>query len=258
MNPHPVHSVVRRLVLGLLLLAGLAAGTSARAADDPLPSWNDTPAKKAILDFVARVTKEGGPDFVPAAERIATFDNDGTLWCEMPMYVQVVFAIDRVKALADKNPDWKTTEPFRSALAGDLKGVAASGQKGLLELITATHAGMTTEEFEQIVRDWLKTARHPRFDRPYTDLVYQPMLEVRAHLRANGFKTYIVSGGGIEFMRPWTQRAYGIPPEQIVGSSVKTRYEIVNGKPAIFRLPEMEFVDDHAGKPVGIAKFIGR
>jgi phosphoserine phosphatase len=228
------------------------------APADPLPSWNDGPAKKAILDFVGRVTKEGGADFVPVPERIATFDNDGTLWCEMPMYVQVVFALDRVKALADKNPDWKTKEPFASVLKEDMKGVLASGEKGLVELITATHAGMTTEEFEAIVGGWLRTVRHPKFKRPYTDLVYQPMLDLLAYLRASGFKTFIVSGGGIEFMRPFAPRVYGIPPEQIVGSSVRTKYEMVNGKPAIVRLPEMEFVDDKAGKPVGIAKFIGR
>src|SRR5262245_33946561 len=206
MNPHPVHSVVRRLVLGLLLLAGLAAGPSARAAADPLPSWNDTPAKKAILDFVARVTKEGGPDFVPVAERIATFDHDGTLWCEMPMYVQVVFAFDRVKAMADKHADWKTKEPFAAVIANNMKAALSGGQKGLVEILMATHSGMTPEDFEKIVSDWLAVSKHPKFQRPYTELVYQPMLEVLAYLRVNGFKTYIVSGGEIDFMRPFTSR----------------------------------------------------
>jgi hypothetical protein len=228
------------------------------AADDPLPSWQLGPAKRAIADFVTRVTTPGSPGFVPESERIATFDNDGTLWVEQPMYIQLAFALDRVKALAPRHPEWRDIQPFKAVLEGDLKALAASGEKGLIELIMATHAGMTTEEFEQIVRDWLAFAKHPRFNRPYTECVYQPMLELLAYLRANGFKTYIVSGGGIEFMRPWTEKAYGIPPEQVIGSSIRTKFEIRNGKPVLIRLPEMDFIDDKAGKPVGIGKFIGR
>jgi hypothetical protein len=225
---------------------------------DPLPSWNEGPAKKSIIDFVARVAKEGGKDFVPVAERIATFDNDGTLWCEQPLPVQLFFAADRVKALAPQHPEWKEKQPFKAVLEGDMKSVLATGERGLLELMMVTHAGMTTDEFEGIVKDWLASANHPRFKRPYTDLVYQPMLELLAYLRANGFKTYIVSGGGIEFMRPWAEKVYGIPPEQVVGSSIKVKYELRNGKPVLVRLPELDFNDDKAGKAVGIHKFIGR
>jgi phosphoserine phosphatase len=242
-------------LLAVLLVALSAA--SVRAAD-PLPSWNEGPAKKAIVDFVGRVTKEGGPDFVPVAERIATFDNDGTLWIEQPMYTQMAFSLDRVKALAPKHPEWKEKQPFKAALDGDLKEVAAAGEKGLLELIMATHAGMTTGEFETIVKDWLATTKHPRYRRPYTECVYQPMLELLAYLRAAGFKTFIVSGGGIEFMRPFTEKVYGVPPEQVVGSTIKTKYEIVGGKPVLMRLPDINFVDDKTGKPIGISTFIGR
>ena len=217
----------------LPLLSALLRSTSARAQAqrDPLPSWNDGATKASIIDFVARVTTQGGPDFVPAEQRIATFDNDGTLWVEQPMYVQLAFTLDRVKALAPMHPDWKTKQPFKAVLDGDMKALAASGEKGLVELIAVTHAGMTTEEFEKIVTDWLATARDHRFKRPYTELVYQPMLELLAYLRANGFKTFIVSGGGIEFMRPWTEQIYGSPPEQVVGSSIKTRFEMRDGKP---------------------------
>lgn len=230
---------------------------SIRAAD-PLPSWNDGKAKQSVLAFVEKVTKPGSPDFVPVAERIATFDNDGTLWVEQPMYTQLAFALDRVKALAGKHPQWKEKQPFQAALAGDLKEVAAAGEKGLLELVMATHAGMTAEEFETVVKDWLATARHPRFKRPYTECVYQPMLELLTFLRASGFKTFIVSGGGVEFMRPFTEKVYRIPPEQVVGSTIKTKYELRDGKPVLLRLPELDFIDDKAGKPVGISKFIGR
>ena len=191
---------------------------TAIGAQAPLPSWQDGPTKTSILEFVAKVTKEGGPDFVPPAERIATFDNDGTLWVEHPMYTQLAFALDRVKTLAPKHPEWKTTQPFKAVLEGDLKALMASGERGVVELIMATHAGMSTHEFEQIVTQWIATARHPRFKRPYTELVYQPMLELLAYLRANDFKTYIVSGGGVEFMRPWTYKVYGVPPEQVIGS----------------------------------------
>jgi phosphoglycolate phosphatase-like HAD superfamily hydrolase len=231
---------------------------SAATSSDPLPSWNASVSKGAIVDFVGRVTREGGPDFVPPAERIATFDNDGTLWSEQPIYFQLGFALDRVKALAAQHPEWKDTQPFKGVLEGDMKAVAASGEKGLLQIIAATHAGNTTEEFEAIVREWIGTARHPKFNRPYTDMVYQPMLEVLAYLRANGFKTYIVSGGGVEFMRPWVERTYGIPPEQVVGSRAKVKYEVRNGVPVLLRLPEVDLVDDKAGKPVGIHQVIGR
>jgi phosphoglycolate phosphatase-like HAD superfamily hydrolase len=241
-----------------VLLAIVIAGLTTAYAQDPLSSWNDGPTKQAIVAFVEKVTKEGSPDFVPPEERTATFDNDGTLWCEQPMYFQLFFAVDRVKALAPKHPEWKTKEPFASLLKGDLKGALAGGERAMLEIIVATHAGMTTAEFEQIVKDWIATAKHPKFKRPYTECVYQPMVELLAYLRANGFKTFIVSGGGIEFMRPWTEKAYGIPPEQVVGSSIKTKYETRDGKPVLMRLPEMNFIDDKTGKPVGINSHIGR
>ena len=224
-----------------------------------LPSWNDGPAKQAIVAFVSKVTTMGSPNFVPPAERIAVFDNDGTLWSEQPIYFQFAFALDRVKALAPQHPEWTTTQPFKAVLDRDMKALAASGEKGLAELITATHTGMTTEEFAKTVTDWLATARHPRFKRPYTDLVYQPMLELLAHLRANGFKTFIVSGGGIEFMRPWVEKVYGIPPEQVVGSSGVTRFQLkTDSTPILMKEARVEFVDDGPGKPVGINRFIGR
>ena len=230
----------------------------ARAQTDPLPSWNDGASKQAITDFVARVTQQGGADFVPLAERIATFDNDGTLWVEHPMYTQLAFALDRVRAMAPQHPEWQDTQPFKAALEGDLATLAASGDHAIAVLVMATHAGMTSEEFQKIVTDWLATARHPRFKRPYTELSYQPMIELLAYLRAQGFKTYIVSGGGVEFMRPWTERVYGVPPEQVVGSSIKTKFQMRDGQPELFRLPEQNFIDDGAGKPVGINEFIGR
>ena len=236
----------------------LALATTIAHAADPLPSWNDGPVKQAIIGFAENVTKEGSPDFVPVAKRIATFDNDGTLWCEQPMPVQLYFALDRVKALAPQHPEWKNKEPFASVLKGDLKTAIAGGDRALLELVTATHAGMTTVEFEQIVKDWLATAKHPKYKRPYALCVYQPMLELLAYLRANGFKNFIVSGGGIEFMRPWAEQVYGIPPEQVVGSSIKTKFETRDGKPVLVRLPELNFIDDKGGKPVGINQHIGR
>ena len=215
--------------------------------------------KRSILDFIARTTTLGGPDFVPVPERIACFDNDGTLWTEQPVYFQVAFAMDRVKALAPQHPEWKTQEPFKSVLADDRAALAAMGEKGLLEIMAATHAGLTTAEFAGAVNDWLATARHPRFKRPYTDLVYQPMLELLAYMRANQFKTFIVSGGGIEFMRPWTERVYGIPPEQVVGSSGVTKFILqADGVPVLRKEAKVEFIDDGAGKPVGINQFIGR
>ncbi len=253
----------RRAVLAGLLTstAIVAMPLSARLAlaqSDPLPSWNDGANKQSIVSFVAAATKEGSPDFVPAPQRVATFDNDGTLWCEQPMYVQLAFALDRVKALSNQHPEWKTQQPFKAVLDNDIATLAKSGEKGLLELVMATHTGMSTEDFEKIASGWIKTARHPKFKRPYTDLVYQPMLELLAYLRANQFKTFIVSGGGIEFMRPWTERVYGVPPEQVVGSTVKVKYELKNGVPELIRLPEMNFINDKAGKPVGINAHIGR
>ncbi len=250
----------RRVFTHFLIAMALAAALVpwAQAQSDPLPSWNDGAAKARILEFVRAVTVAGTPTFVPPAERIAVFDNDGTLWSEQPAYFQLLFALDRIKALAPKHPEWKTKQPFKAALEGDMKALAASGEHGLLELVMATHAGNTTQEFESIVKDWLATARHPRFKRPYTELVYQPMLELLAYLRSNGFKTFIVSGGGIEFMRPWVEQVYGVPPEQVVGSSVKVKYEVREGKPALVRLPAINFIDDKAGKPVGIHYHIGR
>jgi haloacid dehalogenase-like hydrolase len=240
-----------------LLLAASAAAARAQAAD-PLPSWNDGAAKKAITAFVALVTQADGADFVPVAERIAVFDNDGTLWAEQPLYFQIAFAIDRVKALAPSHPEWKEKEPFKSLLAGDVKAALAGGEKAIVELMMATHAGMTTDEFAEIVSDWIATAKHPKTGRLYTEMVYQPMLELLAYLRANGFKTYIVSGGGVEFMRPWVERVYGILPEQVVGSRIKVKLEMRDKKPVLARLPEVDLVDDGPGKPVGIHQVIGR
>jgi phosphoglycolate phosphatase-like HAD superfamily hydrolase len=228
--------------LALALLA--FSGAALPAGEDPLPSWNDTAPKKAIVAFVQRVTHEGSPDFVPVPERIATFDNDGTLWAEQPMYFQVLFVLDRVRALASQHPEWKTKEPFASLLKGDMKGIAGAGEKGVMEMMAATHTGMTTEAFSQTVSEWIATAKHPTTGRLYTEMVYQPMLELLAYLRANGFKTFIVSGGGIEFMRPWTEKVYGIPPEQVVGSSGKLKFEMRNGKPVLMKLPEVDLIDD--------------
>jgi hypothetical protein len=245
-------------VLVLLYCINLITAIAAAQRADPLPSWNDTAPKQAIIAFVDKVTKEGTPDFVPVAERIAAFDNDGTLWAEQPLYFQFFFAMDRVKALAPQHPEWRDKEPYASLLKGDVKGALAGGVKAMIEIVMVTHAGMTTGEFEQIVKDWLATARHPVTKRPYTEMVYQPMLELLAYLRANGFKTFIVSGGGVEFMRPWTEKVYGIPPEQVIGSSIKTKFELRDGTPVIVRLPEPDFTDDKEGKPVGINNHIGR
>ena len=248
----------RQNYIAIALLAAVAFTATIARAQDPLPSWNDGKAKQSIIDFVTKVTTPGSPDFVPVPERIATFDNDGTLWCEQPLPVQLYFALDRVKALAPSHPEWKTQEPFTSILKGDLKGAMAGGDHALLELIMVTHTGNTTEEFEKIVKDWIATAKHPKTGRLFTDMTYQPMLEVLAYLRANGFKNFIVSGGGIESMRPWTEQVYGIPPEQVVGSSVKTKFEMRDGKAVLVRLPELNFNDDKADKPVGINQHIGR
>lgn len=245
----------RVFILGLVLF--FAGPVNAQTVDS-LPSWNDGKAKQSIIDFVTRVTENGSPDFVPPAERIAVFDNDGTLWAERPMYFQLLFALERVKALAPQHPEWKDTEPFASLLEGDVKGAMADGMKSVVEIVMATHAGMTTAEFETIVKDWIATARHPTTGRLYTEMVYQPMLELLAYLRANDFKTFIVSGGGIEFMRPWAERVYGIPPEQVIGSSIKVEYELRDGAPVLVRLPEIDFYDDKEAKPVAIHQQIGR
>ncbi|WP_445944956.1 HAD family hydrolase [Rhizobium sp. WSM1274] len=242
----------------IALSVALVHATSAFSQSDPLPSWNDTASKVAIVSFVEKVTGQGSPDFVPETERIAVFDNDGTLWVEHPTYVQLAFALDRVKTLAPQHPEWKETQPFKAVLDGDMKTLAASGEKGLVELIMTTHAGMTSSDFQKIVTDWLASARDPKFKRPYTELVYQPMVELLAYLRANGFKTFIVSGGGIEFMRPWAEKVYGVPPEQVIGSSIKTEFRMQDDMPTLYRLPEVNFIDDKAGKPVGINQQIGR
>jgi len=244
---------LRAALAAVLLLPGARA-----AAQDPLPSWNDGAAKHAIVAAVKEATTAGRPGFIPVAERIATFDNDGTLWVEQPMYTQLAFALDRVKTLAPQHPEWATQEPFASLLKGDLKAALAGGDHAILDIIMATHAGMTTAQFETIVTDWLATARHPRFKRPYTELVYQPMLELLAYLRANGFKTYIVSGGGVEFMRPWAEQVYGIPPEQVIGSRIKTVYQMTPTGPVLMREAGVDFIDDKTGKPVGINAMIGR
>jgi hypothetical protein len=248
-------NLAKRFALVGLCVAGFALPAFAA---DPLASWNEGKAKQSIVAFVERVTKKGSPDFVSVDERIATFDNDGTLWSEQPIYVQLAFALDRVKALAPQHPEWKEKQPFKAALEGDLKTVFAGGEHALLELVMATHAGNTTEEFTQTVKEWIATARHPKTGRLYTEMVYQPMLELLTYLRANGFKTFIVSGGGIEFMRPWTEKVYGIPPEQVIGSSIRTKFELRDDKPVLVRLPEINFIDDKAGKPVGIHQYIGR
>jgi haloacid dehalogenase-like hydrolase len=245
------------LVLSFSFALGFSGLVMAQAAD-PLPSWSDGKTKQSILDFVAKVTTSGAPDFVPAAERIAVFDNDGTLWVEQPMYFQLLFAVERVKALAPQHPEWQDQEPFASLLKGDLAGALAGGEHAILEIVMASHAGNTTEEFEQIVQNWIATAKHPTTKRPYTEMVYQPMLELLGYLRASGFKTFIVSGGGIEFMRPWSERVYGIPPEQVIGSSIKVKYEMRDGMPVLVRQPELDFFDDKEGKPVAIHQRIGR
>ena len=252
--------VSRKLLLVWLLAIGWPLSSVAEPyRADPLPSWNEGTSKKAIIEFVARITKKGGADFVPIAERIATFDNDGTLWSEQPIYVQFAFMFDRVKALAPQHPEWKTQQAFKAVLDGDMKALGDAGEKGLLELLLATHTGMTTDEFAQTVTDWLATAKHPRFKRSYTDLVYQPMLELLAYLRENGFKTYIVSGGSVEFMRVFAERIYGIPPEQVVGTRFITKFQMgADGKPVLFREPKIDFIDDGPGKPVGISEMIGR
>ena len=250
-------SLARDAKLYLLPVLLLLMAAPAQGADE-LSSWNDGKAKQSIVAFVERVTTQGGADFVPEAERIAVFDNDGTLWAEQPLYFQLLFALDRVKVLAPQHPEWSTQEPFASLLKGDVKAALAGGEHAITQIVMTTHSGMTTEEFDQIVRDWIASAKHPKTGRLYTEMVYQPMLELLTYLRANGFKTFIVSGGGIDFMRPWTEEIYGIPPEQVVGSSGKTSFEMRDGTPVLMRLPEINFIDDKAGKPVGIHQHIGR
>ncbi|WP_246664360.1 HAD family hydrolase [Tardiphaga sp. P9-11] len=250
---------MRRAIHLISAFIFIISAISAHAQSDSLPSWNDSAAKKSIVDFVSRVTAQGAPDFVPVEQRIAVFDNDGTLWCEQPIYFQFAFAFDRIRAIAPQHPEWKTTQPYKAILDGDMKAFAASGEKGLLQMVAAAHSGMTTDEFSRTVIEWTATARHPRFNRPYTQLVYQPMLELLAYLRANGFKTFIVSGGGVEFMRPWVEKAYGIPPEQVVGSSGTVALQMdAAGKPSLLKTSKIEFIDDGPGKPVGINRFIGR
>jgi len=239
-------------------MTGCATKPAAVSPGDPLPSWNDGAAKQAIVQFVEKTTKEGSPEFVAPAERIAVFDNDGTLWAEQPMYFQALFMLDRIRAMAPEHPEWKAKEPFASLLKGDMKGVLAGGERAVGELMMTTHAGVTSEEFSKIVSDWVATAKHPTTGRLYTEMVYQPMLELLAYLRANGYKTFIVSGGGIEFMRPWAEQVYGIPPEQVIGSTIKTKYELRDGVPTLIRLPEVNFIDDGPGKPVGVQTHIGR
>ena len=252
----PTPNIMKNLIITTISILLLSVSTA--HATDPLPSWRNGPAKQLIISFIHKTTQPGSPDFVPIEDRIAVFDNDGTLWSEQPNYVQLVFAIDRVKELAPQHPEWRVTQPFQGVLEGDLQTLRQQGEHGLLKLITATHAGMSTTDYSKIVSDWLSTAVHPTHKRPYTDLVYLPMLEVLSYFKKHGFKNYIVSGGGVEFMRPWTERVYGIPPEQVIGSSIKTKLVSRNGILELIRLPEINFIDDKADKPVAIHQFIGR
>ena len=252
-----MNRLFRPAAVAVALVASMSFASVGHAAD-PLPSWNDGTARQSIVAFVERVTREGSPDFVPAAERIATFDNDGTLWGEQPLYFQLFFALDRVKALAPLHPEWKDQEPFASLLKGDVNGALAGGEKAIGEILMTTHAGMTTEEFRKLVAEWVTNARHPVSKQPFTAMVYQPMLELLAYLRANGFKTFITSGGGVDFMRAFAEPVYGIPPEQVIGSSGKVGFELRDGLPTLVKLPEVNFFDDKAGKPVAIHQYIGR
>jgi phosphoglycolate phosphatase-like HAD superfamily hydrolase len=241
----------------LILVVGLGFASLSKAENN-LPSWNEVPAKQAIIDFVNKTTQLNSPDYVPVTERIAVFDNDGTLWSEQPLYFQALFCFDRIKALAQQHPEWETQEPFASVLRSDTASAMTGADRSLLEMVIATHANMTIDEFHQIVSEWIAKAKHPKTGRLYTEMVYQPMLELLDYLRANGYKTYIVSGGGLEFMRPWVEKTYGIPPEQVIGSSIKTQFEMRNNKPVLVRLPELNFINDKAGKPIGINQHIGR
>lgn len=248
-----------RLTKVLMIATGWMAIRGAPLfAAEALPSWNDSAARQAIAAFVEKTTRPGSPDWVPVDERIAVFDNDGTLWAEQPIYVQATFIFDRIQTLADRHPEWRDQEPFASVLRGDTKAALSGGERAVLEMAMATHAGLTSNAFEEIVSRWITHARHPRTGRLYTEMVYQPMLELLAFLRDHGFKTYVVSGGGTEFMRAFSQRVYGVPPEQVIGSTIRTRYEVRDGHGVLLRLPEIEFVDDGAGKPVGIQRHIGR
>lgn len=246
-------------MLGKILpwLCALSALFSTARAADPLPSWNDGETKQAIFAFVEETTTTGMPDYIPPAERIAVFDNDGTLWAEQPVCFQFFFVLDRIRTLAPQHPKWQTEEPFASILKGDTRTALAGGEEAVARLLMATHAGMTSEEFSRLVSEWIATAKHPRTGRLLTEMVYVPMLELLDYLRANGFKIFIVSGGGIEFMRPWTERVYGVPPEQVIGSSIKMAYELRDGEPVLVRLPEINFMDDGPGKPVAIQMHIG-
>ncbi len=248
----------RRFIVAVALLCPSVLATAVAHAADPLPSWNEGKTKQSIVDFVAKVTKEGSPEFVPAAERIATFDNDGTLWAEQPLYSQIQFGLDRVKELAPAHPEWKEKEPFKSVLAGDLNTALAGGARSLIEILAAGSTNMTTEEFDRVARAWIAAAKHPKTGRLYSEMVYQPMLELLAYLRANGFKTYIVSGGGSDFMRAFAERVYGIPPEQVIGSTGKLQFEMRDGQPVLVRLPALDFFDDKEAKPIAIQKHVGR
>jgi phosphoglycolate phosphatase-like HAD superfamily hydrolase len=247
-----------RLVAPLLVLVAALAAAGQLATDEPLPSWREGQTKRAIEDFVVKVTKEGGPDYVPPSERIAVFDNDGTLWCERPAYFELFFTMDRIEAMAPQHPEWKETEPFKSVLAGDMKAALAGGKQSIAALVEATHAGMTTAEFEKAVKDWIATAKHPKTGKLFTEMTYVPMIELLAYMRDNGFKTFIVSGGGVDFMRPWVERIYGVPPEQVVGSRGRLKFEMKPGGPVLFKLPEIDLIDDGPGKPVRIQQLIGR
>lgn len=256
-------SPITRLLQFFLWAVAIHETSTAQSAysepvEDPLPSWNEGPVKQSIIAFVKQVTDSASADFVSATDRVACFDNDGTLWAEQPMYFQLFFVMDRVRAMAPQHPEWKNQQPFKVILEGDIKTALASGEKAIGALLMATHAGMTDEEFNRVVRDWVATAKHPQTKKGFTQMVYQPMLELLDYLRANRFTTFIVSGGGIDFMQPWTQQVYGVPPNQVVGSSLKVKYEVRNGQPVIVRLPEVNFVDDKAGKPAGIHQHIGK
>ncbi|MEM8608916.1 MAG: HAD family hydrolase [Myxococcota bacterium] len=266
---NPLRRSLPLAILAILALSVVGCGgsrpatpadpTAAPAAPpDPLPSWSDTATKQRIIAFVESVTDPNQVTYVKPEARIATFDNDGTLWVEQPLYTELVFAIDRVRNLASMHPEWKRKEPYRSLLKGDMEGVASMGRRAVVDLVLTSHTGMSAELFDTIVLDWLQSAKHARWDQLYTNLTYRPQIELLEYLRANGFTTYIVSGGTVEFMRPWTGEAYGIPKQQVIGSSVATRFEIQGGKPSLLRLPQVEFVDDKSGKPVGIHQFIGR
>jgi phosphoserine phosphatase len=258
MNREWVGRMLARTRVSAVLLVAAAALAPLWALAQPLKSWNEGTAKQAIFKFVNDVTTQGAPTYVAPEDRIAVFDNDGTLWAEQPMYIQFVFMLEQVKAAAPKHPEWNDNAAFKALMARDTKALTAMGQKPVLELLAAANSGMTVAEYDKTIRDWLATAKHPKFKRPYTDLVYVPMQELLAYLRANDFKTFIVSGGSVEFMRPWAEKAYDIPAEQIIGSQQDVKFEMKNGKPVLTRAPKIAFVDDGPGKPAGIYRSIGR